>query len=819
MLRFSRTVLAASISAALMVPFAQAESFSENKRQESPAIDSQASTTPEDQKELLLEDSKTQAIETMPSIDQCLIDQPDSSQQEPIVVDADHLEAINGEKATYKGNVVAIQGQKRMLADNMVYHQKEEIVVAEGNVTFSDGQIKTISDKATNKLNSDLVTLENTQYNFLCEPGRGEAVYVSKTGKAVYEIQDGTITSCPEGDKSWRMRASSIDIDQDEEEATFYNPRFEIANVPVFYLPLLTVPIGDTRKTGFLYPTVSYGTKDGLGTEIPIYWNLAPDYDLKTTFKNKQKRGNRLDSEFRYLSDAGFSTIKTEYLVEDKKFPEYDHRWGFQWQHSGIFQENWKFETDYSKVSDIRYFTDIDSNIGKQEDGQLIQEFRASYRTHNWDTSILSRDFQVLSQGNQPYRLLPQLSFNYYSPEMMKFLDFDVISHISRFDTDAKGKPSATRLHIEPGLTVPIGNTWGNWTTEVRLLSTYYQQDLEGVDTETPGQPLYGLKKEVSRTIPEFRSLAGIVLERDSIILDNYTQTIEPQVQYLYVPTRDQSSIADYDTTLLETDYYGLFRSRKYSGVDKIAGANQFSYGATTRFYDDQFKERLNISFGQIIYLDKATKTQSLLGQTNEEASNYSAWAIEMDFNYADYLFYHGGIQYDIDSSELQLGNSTLEYRFSKGFLQTNYRYVTRKYIESTLGKSSNSLDSITEDGISQLGLLAGYQLTRNWSSKAQYFYDLTTDQAIEWLGGLTYTSDCWYIGFTYSNKLVSWEPNFASYPNSQPTYENNFGFNFGIIGFGTQIGTSSSEVGTASGGSSATGMSLGYGRPFLLNN
>jgi LPS-assembly protein len=703
----------------------------------------------------------------------------------------------------------------------MVYHQKEGVVVAEGNVTFSDGQVKTISDKATNKLNSDLVTLENTQYNFLCEPGRGEAVYVSKTGKAVYEIEDGTITSCPEGDNSWRMRASSIDIDQNEEEATFYNPRFEIANVPVFYLPFLTVPIGDTRKTGFLYPTVSYGSKNGLETEIPIYWNLAPDYDLKTTFKNMQKRGNRLDSEFRYLSDFGFSTIKTEYLDEDKKFPEYNHRWVLQWQHTGIFQENWKFETDYSKVSDTRYFTDVDSSIGKQEDGQLIQEFKAAYRSTNWNAEILSRDFQVLtdSNSNLPYRVLPQLSFNYYSPQVMKSLDFDLLSHVSRFGTDAEGKPSATRLHIEPGLTVPIGNTWGSWTTEVRLLTTYYQQDLKGVDTKTPGQPYYGIKEEVSRTIPEFRSLAGIILERDSIILDHYTQTIEPQIQYLYVPTRDQSRIANYDTTLLETDYYGLFRSRKYSGVDKIAGANQFSYGATTRFYDDQFKERLNLSFGQIIYLDKKTKTQSLLSQTNEEASNYSAWAIEMDFNYADYLFYHGGIQYDIDSSELQLGNSTLEYRFDDGYVQTNYRYVTRKYIESTLGESIQDLDVITEDGISQLGLLSGYRLTRKWSANAQYFYDLTTDRSIEWLGGLTYTSDCWYIGFTYSNKLVSWEPSFTSYPNAQPTYENNFGFNFGVIGFGTQIGTSTSEAGSVAGSGSSSGMSLGYGRPFLLNN
>ncbi|WP_100752536.1 LPS assembly protein LptD [Vibrio salilacus] len=787
---FPRTLLAASISAAFLVSQTQAET--------------------------MLDDS----VQELPAIDQCLINEPEpeNPNQLPVNVEADSLEAINGNKATYRGNVVVVQGKKRIQADYVTMHQQENIVVAEGNVVFSDGEVKTISDKATNNLNTEEVTLENTHYQFLCEPGRGQAVYVAKTGKAVYEIEDGTITSCPEGDKSWRMRASSIDIDQNEEEATFYNPRFEIANVPIFYLPFLTVPIGDTRKTGFLYPTVSYGSSDGFEMEVPVYWNLAPNYDLETTFKYMQERGTQLNSEFRYLSDLGYGNIKSEYLPDDKKYPELGDRWGFQWQHSGIFQQNWKFEGDYSKVSDIRYFSDIDSSIGNREDGQLVQEMKATYRSANWDASILARDFQVLtSSNNLPYRLLPQLEYNYYAPELMRYLDFDMVTHISRFDTDAKDKPSATRVHIEPGLTIPVGTTWGTWTTEARVLGTYYQQELDGIDTSSKqiadssgtliDNPYYGLKENVSRVIPEFRSHAGIVLERDTAVFDNYTQTLEPQVQYLYVPKQDQSDIAKYDTTLLQTDYYGLFRSRKFSGVDEIAAANQFSYGASTRFFDDGFKERLNISFGQIIYLD----SQQRIDSSTDSPSNYSAWAVEADFNYDDYLFFHGGIQYDIDTDEVQMGNSTLEYRFSGGYIQGNYRYVTKEYIDNTV---DFNIDSITPEGISQAGLLAGYQISRNWNASAQYFHDLTTDEALEWLTRLNYTSDCWYIGFTYSNQLQSWNGDYINSTTATPQYENNFSLNFGIIGFGTQIGAGSGLAGL-----DGAGNSLGYGRPFFLNN
>ncbi|MDN3683869.1 putative LPS assembly protein LptD [Vibrio sinaloensis] len=154
----------------------------------------------------------------------------------------------------------------------------------------------------------------------MCEPGRGDAVYIAKTGKAVYEMKDGSITSCPEGDNAWRMRASGIDVDQNEEIATFYNPRFEVMDVPVFYVPYLTVPIGDTRKkTGFLYPTASYGSSDGLELEIPFYWNIAPNYDLETEIKYMQQRGTQLNNKFRYLTVFGQGAIEAEYLPNDQK--------------------------------------------------------------------------------------------------------------------------------------------------------------------------------------------------------------------------------------------------------------------------------------------------------------------------------------------------------------------------------------------------------------------------------------------------------------------------------------------------------------------
>ncbi|EHU4913211.1 LPS assembly protein LptD [Vibrio vulnificus] len=772
MQHFSRTFLAASIATALFAPYAQAEAILNNSVQE------------------------------MPTTDQCLVDAEKNDANAEIVIQADNLQAINGDKAIYSGDVEVTQGNKKITAESVTLHQQENIVVAKGNVTFNDGEVKASSSKATNHMNEETYTLENTEYQFLCQQGRGQAAYIAKTGQAVYELEDGSITSCPADDNSWRLVASSIDVDQNEETATFYNPRFEVLDVPVFYLPYLTMPIGDSRKTGFLFPSVSYGSSDGLEIEVPFYWNIAPNYDLTLTTNYLQQRGVKQDADFRYLTNGwGGGEFKAEYLTSDKKYNN-EERWGYQYRHNGIIDEQWLVSLDYSQVSDIDYFRDLSSDLGNQEDGQLLQQGKVAYRSDDWDISLQVRDFQVLLENNnQPYRLLPQIKLNYYTPLFGNYINFDMKGELTQFDIQDNSKPTALRAHMEPGFTIPLSNSWATWTTEARLLATYYDQNIENI---SDAQLKTELDESVTRLLPEYRTHARIYLEREAMLFNGYTQSLEPQIQYLYVPEKDQSNIYNYDTTLLQTDYYGLFRSRKYSGIDKIASANQLSYGASTRFFDNEYKERLNISFGQIYYFDKKAK----LTGNQEETSNYSSWAIETDFNYEDYLFYHGGIQYDIDLNAMQLANSTLEYQFSDGFFQGNYRYVTKDYIKDTI--SFTELDSITSKGISQLGFVGSYNINPNWQVNGQYYYDLTEQIDLEWMASLRYQSDCWYIGFVYTNQLIKWKDGVVGGEGNNPIYETNMSVNFGIRGFSTK--TSEYTSGEAYN-------AITYGRPFYLNN
>ena len=89
-----------------------------------------------------------------------------------------------------------------------------------------------------------------------------------------------------------------------------------------------------------------------------------------------------MDNEFRYLTEFGTGTLAFDFrwmtpqYKKDKEAAgdaEYkrdsNDRWLFYWGHSGSFAQDWWFSSDYTKVSDSRYFTDFTSAYGNSTDG------------------------------------------------------------------------------------------------------------------------------------------------------------------------------------------------------------------------------------------------------------------------------------------------------------------------------------------------------------------------------------------------------------------------------------------------------------------
>ncbi|PBI81792.1 MULTISPECIES: LPS assembly protein LptD [Rahnella] len=715
----------------------------------------------------------------------------------PVTINADKATGNYPDSALFSGNVNVVQGNSTLDADQVQLNQianpnqptPTRTATATGNVRYNDNQIKLNGPKGFANLTTKDTDVQDGTYQMVGRQGRGDADKMKQRDNNRYTIMDnGTFTTCLPGDNSWSVVGSEVIQDRQEEVAEIWNARFHIGPVPVFYSPYMQLPIGDRRRSGFLIPNAKYSSNNGFGATVPFYWNIAPNYDATITPNYMSTRGLQLQNEFRYLTVAGAGLMEFDYLGNDKKIDQQfvddenrtsdnTKRWMYYWRHAGVYDKVWRFNVDYTKVSDPYYFTDFDSTYGSSTDGYATQKFSVGYANENWDVTLASKQFQVFSNaGNQnAYRAQPQLDINYYKNDLGPF-DLHLYGQAVKFTSVNPDNPEAVRTHFEPTLSLPLSNGWGSLDNEVKLMATHYQQDIP--DNYYEDNPDTKLRSSVNRVMPEFKSDGKMVFDRSMDWNADYTQTLEPRVQYLYIPYRNQSSINTYDSTLLQSDYTGLFRDKSYSGLDRIASANQVAGGLTTRIYDDNLEERFNASAGQIYYFQPPrTGDQDSVLDKNDDTGSL-VWAGDTYYKIDNFWGIRGGIQYDTRLDAVSLGDAVLEYRAdSEKMIQLSYRYASPEYIQATLPSVRHPG---YQDGISQVGGIASWPIADRWAIVGAYYYDTKAQQPADQLIGLQYNTCCWAINVGYERKITNYDS-----VKSESKYDNKIGFNIELRGLG----------------------------------
>ena len=89
-----------------------------------------------------------------------------------------------------------------------------------------------------------------------------------------------TYSGCNCEKPSWYIKATTVDVDFDENEGVARNGVLYFKDVPILASPYMTFPVKKERKSGFLVPTYGTTSQGGLDISIPYYFNLAPNYDL-----------------------------------------------------------------------------------------------------------------------------------------------------------------------------------------------------------------------------------------------------------------------------------------------------------------------------------------------------------------------------------------------------------------------------------------------------------------------------------------------------------------------------------------------------------
>ncbi|GKX56243.1 LPS-assembly protein LptD [Leminorella grimontii] len=744
--------------------------------------------------------SQNALADTNPLAEQCMLGVPmyerplvsGDPNSLPVHIESDDSQVNYPASAVFTGNVIIEQGNRLMTSDQAEVHQTPQegqpdplrTVTATGNVKYDDNMIKLSGPKAWSNLNTKDTDLYEGQYQMVGRQGRGQADVMKVREANRYAIlENGTFTSCLPGDNSWSLVGSEIIHDNEEELAEIWNARFKIGPVPVFYSPYLQFPTGNKRRSGFLLPNAKFSNNSGFEFALPYYWNIAPNFDATITPHYIAERGMQYQNEFRYLLAPGAGLMEFDWLKGDNKFssdyPNEDNsdRWLFYWAHSGVMDQHWRFNVDYTKLSDYRYLSDFDSEYGSSTDGYATQKYSVGYAAQSWNVTAAMKKFQIFDQGGNAnaYRAEPQVDFNQYMYDLGG-LDLHTYAQVAKFTSENASNPKAVRAHLEPTLSLPLANRWGSIDSEVKLMATHYDQDIPDSNTNTK------LKDSVNRVLPQYKVSGKVVFDRPIDMWQDYTQTLEPRVQYLYVPYKDQSDINIYDSTLLQFDYTGLFRDRAYSGLDRISSANQVTTGLTTRVYDEGQNERFNASIGQIYYFEKPrigddTNTNSTSMDKDSDTGSV-IWAGDTFWKISPTTGLRGGVQYDTRLDTISVANAVAEYRKdSERVLQISYRYASKEYVSAMTTNLSTGSSAYNQD-ISQIGAIGTWPIADRWSMTSGYYYDTKLKQTADGLIGVQYNTCCWAVGVRYERKIVGWDNT-----KFNSDYDNKVSFNVELRG------------------------------------
>ena len=706
----------------------------------------------------------------------------------PVYIEADQAEITQPRSGIYKGNVDIKQGNRHLQSAEVEVQQQgsgdnvQRYAFARGGFDYRDNQINLLGDDAKIHLNTKDTDVRNAHYQLVDRQGRGSAESVELRDD--YRVmKNATFTSCLQDDHSWSIYADEMRQHVKEEYAEMWHARFKVQGVPVFYTPYLQLPIGDRRRSGLLIPTLGHGSRDGYFYAQPVYWNIAPNLDATLTPKYMSRRGWQLNSEFRYLTTLGEGQVAGEYLGDDR-LKDYDSenrkRHLFYWKHNAAFARDWRLDLNYTKVSDKRYFNDFDSAYGSSTDGYADQTGRIAYYQPNYNIAMFVKQFQIFDEVViGPYRALPQIDFNYYQNGLFgNKVDFKLFSQAVRFDNDSAQMPTAWRFHGEPSVNTTLSNRYGSMNLEAKLYATQYQQKKGRSDKAED------VESSVNRILPQLKIDLQSVLASNQTFISGYTQTLEPRAQYLFRPYKDQSNIGSklnsqylgfgYDSSLLQQDYFSLFNSRRYSGLDRIASANQVTLGGTSRFFDENKEERFNIAVGQIYYLEPSRIDEN---RDNRTEGSSSSWAIEANWKINDLMRWRGGYQYDPQLGQVSLANTGIEYNPTKNnVVQLNYRYASKEYINQNLTAEANRYNQ----DIKQLGVQVGWELSDHWAIAGRYYQDLALKKPVEQYLGVQYNTCCWSVGVGARRYVTSRQ----NQKNDDIFYDHGIGVTFELRGF-----------------------------------
>ncbi|MCO8107397.1 LPS-assembly protein LptD [Acinetobacter indicus] len=656
-----------------------------------------------------------------------------------------------------EGNVVIDQQGRQIRADKITIDQTQTYASAEGRVQMAQAGLLAQSDQINYNLKTQQGDLHNSFYIAEEQHAHGMAEKIARTSTNTLVLNNATYSTCPpEQAPTWKIQADEIKLNQETGRGETRGTKLYVKDVPVLAVPYFNFPIDDRRTTGILTPSFGFTNDGGVELAVPVYLNLAPNYDATVTPRYIGDRGPMLEGEFRYLTENfGQGQIWGGYLASDNKYNDEDRK-DFHFLHNWQINEQFNTNLEYNYASDKDYFADLNNNPNSRTDLNLRRAWELNYRNGipGLRAQLKVEDFHTLDptipDEDRPYARLPQFLLNYKTGNPQGFqLEFNHdtayfkkdINHLEGHTNDLNTyEPSGTRIYNDFKVRYNYRNPWSFVIPEVSLrnVNTFFDKDTIAFYDNNSGTLTNSSSENKSVTVPQFTLDAGLTFEKEG----RFLQTITPRAFYAYAPYQNQDGHPNFDSATASINYDQLFSPYRFYGHDRLEDNNFLSLGLSYSLFDEVGLERIRASLGQSFFFedrrvilenpsddfDTQSRTGPIISLASQLTENLNiganaAWMSNGDNAQRDlHLFYTG-----------EQGNLY------------NVGYINRRHIPNR------------QDHYDQVVASFIQPVYNNWRILGHAQYDLDNSVAREYLLGVNYESCCWGIsvyGRSYYNDL-----------------------------------------------------------------
>ena len=513
----------------------------------------------------------------------------EAARQLPIVLRARELRGRPDLDAEAIGDVEFRRGGVVIHADKLSYDEAEDLARATGHVVVSrDGNVFS-GPELQLKVERFEGFFRMPTYRLARTGAGGKASRITFVDDQRSVATDTTYSSCTAEDDAepvWILKARELRIDNEANEGIARDAVLRFYGVPILASPVLSFPLNEERKSGFLPPSIGIDSRSGVQLAIPYYWNIAPNRDATFGFSESVRRGPAIDAEFRYLEPGYSGEADVKLMPHDSTAGR--SRYALRLDHEGSLPFNAYTQLRLRRVSDDDYWKDFPSELRTTTPRLLQTDLVVSRPFGDWSTYARVERWQVLQTADpttridSPYERTPQIGARYSAPWRGGF-EVAFESEFNRFsnpdDTYLVNRQTGIRLHALGSVGRPFVSPGWTLTPKLSFNAASYSLD----------DPLANGSHSATRVVPTLSIDSAWTLERETSFFGRAVrQTLEPRLLYVNTPYRRQDNLPNFDAAAKDFNFDSIFSENAFSGIDRVSDSHQLTAGVTSRVLDPQ---------------------------------------------------------------------------------------------------------------------------------------------------------------------------------------------------------------------------------------